>query len=642
LGVNGYVIASARIKVDHANTDGAVADAAMEARKCDRERAMILARYLDEKFPNDTATDAARHRLASMLVEEKRPSEAFEVILKVRPGYPQLPGVRLLEGYIATQLIASKDIPLPAGGKAAVFRRAVADLDRVARPPTIAKEEEVRDYLSVRSRLASLYLLQSRAELKDTPGQGFDKALAIADEMLGLVPTFECLKDKEGGKLTPAGMEMHFLGLDARTRAVFLRSKNKVDTKDIDEAAKAIEPLLEEISKSGPTFDETMKQWAGDENPQKVKVASLAQGIDRIRREIVMLGFKLRVRQGKPGEATEMLKLLETAGSSIEENQPTLETMARELAVQISSLKKGGQGGEAKAMGEGLAILLKRLSSIPNLSSASILFLGETLYLVEQYDEALKEFAKIPTPVIPKVQGVEPVAPQPKTGNKEQTWWDFDPNKLPPGNQDKEKFIALVRNYRPAQLFTARCLRGLNKFADAEKLLTAAIGTGDKSGFAYLIPDFRRELAFLYEAKGASLNGKPSQDEWGKALKEWTTLFNFSKNELSKLKDPTPEREKQVKSRFFDAYFEIQRCLILANSHLQKGTSKLADTFTKSGKQIAAMEADHKLAELEKKGTGIISPEVWNHYCDLLDKYPELKNAYKAAGGKFFLERPKE
>ncbi len=394
LGVNGYVIASARIKVDPANSDGAVADAAMEARKCDRERAMILARYLDEKFPNDTATDAARHRLASMLVEEKRPSEAFEVILKVRPGYPQLPGVRLLEGYIATQLIASKDIPLPAGGKAAVFRRAVADLDRVARPPTIAKEEEVRDYLSVRSRLASLYLLQSRAELKDTPGQGFDKALAIADEMLGLVPTFECLKDKEGGKLTPAGMEMHFLGLDARTRAVFLRSKNKVDTKDIDEAAKAIEPLLEEISKSGPTFDETMKQWAGDENPQKVKVASLAQGIDRIRREIVMLGFKLRVRQGKPGEATEMLKLLETAGSSIEENQPTLETMARELAVQISSLKKGGQGGEAKAMGEGLAILLKRLSSIPNLSSASILFLGETLYLVEQYDEAAQGICK--------------------------------------------------------------------------------------------------------------------------------------------------------------------------------------------------------------------------------------------------------
>jgi hypothetical protein len=230
--------------------------------------------------------------------------------------------------------------------------------------------------------------------------------------------------------------------------------------------------------------------------------------------------------------------------------------------------------------------------------------------------------------------------PPPKGGNL--NWWEYDLNKLE-NNPDKKKFQEQIRDYRPAQLFTARSLRGLKKFPEAEKLLAAAIGSGDKMGYAYGSMDFRRELAFFYEDKGASTaDVKLANAEWGKALKEWTTLFNFARNEVSKLKDATPEHEMQVKSRFFDSYREIQRCLILANLQLLKGNPKLADAFINGGKKIADLENANKLAEHEKNGTGIISPEVWNHYCDLLDKYPELKNGYKAAGGKFFLERPKE
>jgi tetratricopeptide (TPR) repeat protein len=653
VAINAYLNAARMVRVDPTDPDNkAVLEAVLSARKADRERAARLAHFLDEKFPNDTATDRARHLLASLFVEDKRFDLAFTMIVRVRPGYEQIASARLLEGYIATQLIASpaKDMPLPSGGKPHIFRRATEDLKRVVRPASTAREEEVRQYLSVRARLATLYLAQFRAEDKEAEaaGPGYEKALEIADEIIGSVPTFDCFKAVEAGKLNPKGMEMHNQGLDIRARAIYLRGKTLVDAKDHDweKAAAAIEPAIAEVDKTGAMYDETMKRWAGGEGDagddpatakQKANVAALARAVDRTRREIVMIGFKLKVRQGKPDEANKMLDLLAKAGGTIEENQPTLEFMARDLAAQIQLLKKAGQAAEAKAMGDGLAILLKRLSAVPNLPTASIIFLGQTLYLVEEYEEALKEFAKIPLPVSPKPAANN--GPMPKLPAE---WWKVDPNTLE-NNPDKKKFLDQIRDYRPAQLFTARCLHGLNKLSEAEALLTAAIGTAEKQGYAYSSLDFRRELAQVYEGKGAAIaDANLAKAEWSKAINEWTIRARFIRTELTRMKDPTPDQEYQAKNRFFEAFFDTQRCLIQAQTQLLKGNPKLAQAFTDVGKKIADLETTNKIAEQEKKGDGILAPDVWNRFCDLLDKYPELKNAYKAAGGKFFLERPKE
>lgn len=381
--------------------------------------------------------------------------------------------------------------------------------------------------------------------------------------------------------------------------------------------------------------------------------------------------------------------------------------MARDLAAQIAPLKKAGQVAEAKAMGDGLAILLKRLSSVPNQTNASILFLGQTLHLVEQYDDAMKEFAKIPVPAVPKAPGPSP-SKVPEWGqlNLNKYGWykltdeiiaamkdeltedgkklvedavlvklsplknvillgeDFEAQikKLLPMDEaakllnvllnrsqidankdrvDKNKLQDQIRDYRIAQLFTVRCDRGLKKFAEAEKLLVAAIGTSEKQGYAYGSLDFRKELALTYEGKAATLGQtKDASTEWGKALREWTTLFNFAQRDVSKLKDASHEVERQTKSHFFDAYFDLVRCLLQANLQLRKGTAKLPETYTDISKKLLDLETKNKLLELEKKGLGIMTPEVSTRYCDLLDANPELKKAYKDAGGKFFLERP--
>jgi TolA-binding protein len=650
MALNGYITAAARVKVRAADPSQAAAAAEAEEalRRIDRERAVELARFLDKTYPNDPATDAARHRLAILFVQEKKFDEAFEVVTKIRGGYAQLTNARQLEGYIASVLVTTRDIALPPGGKAGVFRRATADLSRVVKPPPNASEEEVRGYLSVRARLAQLYLAQSRADEeaeKATPG--YDRAIAVADELLAAVPTFDSLTvNPVADKLNLDGLEMRLLGRDVRTRALFLRGRAHVDggPEKMPAAAAVIQPVIDDVAKTGSLMTPKMVEWLGGQGDagdppfvaaQKAKIAGLTAGVDKTRRDIVMLGFKLCVRQGKPADAAAMLDRLKKAGGSVADNQSTYELMARELAAPIPGLRKEKKDVEAKALGDGVALLLKELSAIPNLTPSSVLFIGQTLHTVGQNDDALKEFAKIPAPAVPKVEGVPADA----------QWWQVDAKTIQDG-QARTKFQTEVRDYRFAQLYTAKALHGAKRLDEAEKLLTGVIGTSDKQGWGYASYDFRRELASVYETKGAgTADVKAAGVEWGKANKEWTTLFQFAVARVKNLpENADPAQVRQAKSAFFDAFYEIQRLLVVANTQLLAGNPKLNDRLAEVGKRIADMEITNKIAELEKEGPAksIITAEVWNRYYELLDKNPTVKNAYKAAGGKLFLERAKE
>jgi hypothetical protein len=81
--------------------------------------------------------------------------------------------------------------------------------------------------------------------------------------------------------------------------------------------------------------------------------------------------------------------------------------------------------------------------------------------------------------------------------------------------------------------------------------------------------------------------------------------------------------------------------MVAANTQLQ-APAALAKSLETVGKRIADMENTNKLAEQEKAGQSIITPEVWTHFCELLDQNAAVKDAYKAHGGKLFLERPGE
>jgi hypothetical protein len=634
LGINGYITASMRVKGDDPEMIKA-------ARAADRERAMTLARFLDEKYPNDNATDSARHQLAALLVEDKKLLEAFEVITKIRTGYSQITNARLLEGYLASQLVTPRESTLPPAKKAEIFKRAITDLSKVAKPSAIADTNEVRGYLSARCRHASLLFAQGRADPStEKSSPGYLQALTIADQVMKAIPSFDSMTKMEGGmkKLNLDGLEMFMLAQDAYGRAVYLKARALIDDGKLAEADKALSPLLTIVKTQGAVMTPQMKVWAmgrgelidpakpdtedNRDKPavaaHKARVAQLAGAVDKTRVEVILAGFRLKVKESKPAEAAELLDLMIKAGGTIEDNLPILELLSREMAVQMAVYKKEGKKAEADALGAGLAVLLKKIGAVPKLSPRMVLFLAQTLQAVGENEQAIEQGKKIQPPEF-------------------KDWDKKKPEEFPPELQGQIQ--NQIRDYAIAQLTLARAYRDAKKYPEAEALLTGIIGTNDKPGWGSGRLYFRRELAMLHEAKGHALKGnvKAANAQWGKALQEWTTLYRIHQARLRKLtKDISPEKVKEYHNAFADAFFDVQRCLVKANEDLLDAkipsqATKLQKTYDDVGKKFADMEKVIKAGEWD--------PVVQNQYADFLKEVPKLLPAYQAAGGKLFLKR---
>jgi hypothetical protein len=210
-------------------------------------------------------------------------------------------------------------------------------------------------------------------------------------------------------------------------------------------------------------------------------------------------------------------------------------------------------------------------------------------------------------------------------------------------------------------LYTGKALRGAGKFDESEKLLKGAIGDQKVKGYAYSSLDFRKELAHTYEAKAAAqTDSKAANAEWGKSLAEWTTLFRISQEHVrTQIKPKTdadpgtpPEEAKRIRNSFFDAFFEPQRVVVTANAQLIKDPAALEKSYARVAKSLNDLETANKfndMVEVETPqgkvkttvGEEMMLPEVALRYWELIDKNPALKNAYKTAGGKFFLTKPK-
>ena len=181
----------------------------------------------------------------------------------------------------------------------------------------------------------------------------------------------------------------------------------------------------------------------------------------------------------------------------------------------------------------------------------------------------------------------------------------------------------------------ARALRELKKFDEAEKMLLEIIGTNEKPGWGFSRLYFRKELAMVYEDRGASIaDVKAAGAEWGKAKQIWEGLFGIYKNRLGKIPPmTTPEEIKQMRNAFADAYFDLQRCLVKANQQLLKNQppDKLQTALDSVAKRFVDMEKQIPAAEWQ--------PEVQHRYAELLKETPQMLPAYKTNNGKAFLEK---
>ena len=652
LAISGYFSSTAAIK----NAGAEKIDA---LKKTDRDLAIRLGQFIDKQFPNDTATDRARHRLAGLLYEDQKPVEAYEMLLKVRPGYESISQARLFQGAIASQLLSARDSPLPKERHRDVFRRTTSDLDNLVKPLVSASEEEVRPYITARCRLAMLYIQQPRVDPEGEKLEpGFAKARKVANETLAAVPTFnELIADIGTKSLTLDGWELRLLAEDAKTKSAAAEGNTLFAQGKLDEAYKAIGDILAEMSRTG-TFAEQVKaitmigakppmpkkepdkkdaapapkkepekkdaapaakkepeprkaaepkkepdprKEPGEETDdpdkvQKEQIANLARGVDQYRQNLIVLALKIRVKKGEAEKGIEQLELLKKFGGSIEANVATLEQITSEMAAQIQSLKRDGKAADAKALSDGFAKLLDKLSAEPGLPASVQRFLGQSLIIVGNYDKAAEALKKVPPPA-----------------KREQL---AKPNDI---QDPAEKRVVL--EYRRAALELVRAYRHANKFAEAD-----AMGTPEKPGWGANSVDFRKEKAFLFEAKGAAAQGPAARQPWAEALKEWTALVSIYRNIVAKGPQAgagAGNAYLAAKNNYFEMYLLHQRCLVHANLQLlPKGDPKFAKLFDDTARN---------LVNLEMLSGRDFNTEVREKYRDFLLEMPELKAAYEKA-----------
>lgn len=627
LGLNGYLAARERV---HADAPAAV----QAARLADRDRAVALARFLDDKYPTDAATDAVRLQLADLLAREKQLLPAYDLLVKIGPGYAGLTKARLLEAYVVRELTFPATAELAAADKARLFRRATGDLAKVPKPPAIAAEGEVRDYLKARCQLADLMLGQYRADPEtEKRDAGFNQALNLSTAILAEVPTFDAMAadpkaPAAARKLNLDGQEMHFLALDSYTRALYLRSRALIDNGQAADAAALVQPTLDLVQKGGALFTPEMKAWSGGlggadpDAEQKVRIARRAESVDVWRVQVILAAFRVRVEQAKAAEAGALLDLMVKAGGSIEGNLELLEPVGRELAAKLTILRREGKEDEAKKMAAGLTVLLDKMRAVPNLKPSLVLFLAQTLQAVGENHNALELLKKVPRP---EVAG----------------WETMTAEEMP---ADKPELPSQIRDYERAQLVTAMALRGAKRYPEAEALLKGIVGDAGKPGWGAGKLYFRKELAELYEAKGTDApTPKEANLQWRYAVQEWSTMFGMQRNRLAKMPDgATPAAAAAARNDFADAFFDVYRSMMEGNRQVLQnapgGAEKVQKLYDDVGKKFTDIERQIPAGQWE--------PEVQNRYADLLQRNPPLMAAYKAAGGKAFQEklppRPKQ
>lgn len=657
LAVNAYAAALAQTGIDPQKIG--------DARKADRDRAVRLARFLDERFPADPATDRVRHRLAILLYEDGKGADALQSLVKVRPGYDELAAARLFEGALASQLLAPKDSPVPEGQRRAVFQQVVRDLQALPRPPADAPADDAREYLSARCRLALLYLLQPRLDPDAEKAEGgYTTAGKLAGEALALLPTYPSLRRPATTDPTATGLELMLLAEDARTRAAYLAGQALFLQSKYDEAYSAIGLILTEMKAKGP-YGEVVRKAAGgpapapkgdpapkapegkketepkkdaepkgdgdaepkaddpagampaDADPDTAargRAAKLAEGVDKLRRDLILLAVKIRVKQGRAEQGVEQLDLLRAYGGGLDANPAALRQLAGDLGAQVQALRKAGKADEANALAGAFGKLLDGVAASPTLPAATRLLVGQALNLIGEYGKAEAVLKAVPAPADPGLLR-KPLAEL----NDEQR--------------------RQVQDYRRAVLELAKALRLGKKYAEAEALLQAAVGPPGQPGWGATLADFRRELAHLNEARAAdAADPGAAKTFWGEALKEWGTVAAAARQQYTAAgqipkggKQPDNAAVQRTKNAFYDAFFESNRCVVQANQQLLKGNPKLQGTYDNVGK---------KFVEVEKAAGNDLTAEVKGRYADFLAAQPELRKAYEAAGGKLFLEQP--
>src|SRR5205823_4272510 len=144
----------------------------------DRDRMLDLARYMEERWPNELAGNLARHQIGLRLAREGKTTEAVLKLSAVTPAYPSYAFAQYQLADAAFK--ADKDglDPLPGDQPGAYRRRALEALERIPDSTLGADPATNHIYMAAKARLGRELFKAKK----------FDEMRKLAETLLARLP----------------------------------------------------------------------------------------------------------------------------------------------------------------------------------------------------------------------------------------------------------------------------------------------------------------------------------------------------------------------------------------------------------------------------------------------------------------------
>ncbi|HLW64109.1 MAG TPA: tetratricopeptide repeat protein [Gemmataceae bacterium] len=569
-------------------------DVNQDEARTDRNQVKRMAEFMEATWPDDSATDFARHSLGSLMEKQERHLDALEAFSRVTSSYLALASLRHQEGIACYNLMRTENDPrVTPAVKAKWFLRVTADLEKMPDLAQGADPNTALTYCLAKIQLGHLYLQRGTQLLKESTDAAraeYAKGVKVATDMTAALPKYTTLVEE---KKTEVEYAIKALKLYALYGEVFIAVK----ANDHKAAAELYMPVIDDIKKNG------------------IPEEDVADRYRRALADFCQIAIRSSIQAGDIPRAQDILKLLgkiKTGGNS---STPLL-LVLRDVQSQVTELRKTDPK-TLKELTDKFGAFLDELAKQTDLPNDVKISLAQGFHDVEKFARALEILRAIPKP---------PPVPKPA-------------NPTNPTQEEKdaiEKAELAIRNYHYVQLLTVRALRGEGrqlmpsdlkdkakikvayaKLDEAKKLVDEIVGDQKVKGWAYQSMEVRREYIFILEDK------KLYRD----AMSAWQQMqAPFAKELPEKAKN---EKEERIRTAYFEIKFYQIRLVYKSKLGITKDDVR-AQEIRKVADQIVKIERDPLTLDMG-------GDYVKKLFQELIDTEEPLRTAYKAVGGKLLL-----
>lgn len=550
----------------------------------DRARFKKLVEYMENTWPNDSSTDAARHLYGTNLFSDKNYREAEKVLSRIRKEYTPASAkvsARYWQARAAQEVLkdSKEDKEKDYYQKAAIAAlRDVPDLQGAV-PPDVAQI-----YVAAKLQLGGiLYDAKQWKELED-----------LSSKLVASIPQLKLDDDvKESMKHTAEALSAYAKFGRANAELAAGQPAKAIEMVDsvmptIAKQLKTARDKVNEIRKPYGNLEQKAEEAAKEgkdlNDADKAKLAELSEKIGpylqtlqrdgSLYRSLLLVSIRGSIMLGnKPRARLEVESLNKVAAEDRVAVHEYYKQLVGDIRMQIKDLTAKNEKDKLdKLVSSFVSFLDELVAKSPKLDNAMIFFLAYSYSSLDRPEEHIKAanlVGKIPEP---KAQ------PPMKLDPKEEATWKF------------------------ARLMYARELRLGKKFPEARKVLDEIFARDWGKGF-----DVRKEIAETWE----------DEEKYGAAAKEWSAIIGSF--------GPKPDfANAKTKENYFEARYNYIYCLYMFAKNLND--PKLAAKKPEYIKRSATL-----ILQLESTPPGDMGGEQFKkRYDELLRKEEPLRKDYEA------------